>query len=87
MCGIAGIFRFDEKPLDSSELDFILQQIAHRGRDDQGLVCVTSQLALGHRRLSIIDLNDSADQPIEIGLIYVLLIMVKFIIIANSMIF
>lgn len=67
MCGIAGMMRFDQQPIHESELQTMLNQIAHRGRDDQGIVAINQQLMLGHRRLSIIDLDKSASQPMSLG--------------------
>ena len=60
MCGIAGIV---EKNRDNSELmSQMLDAIAHRGPDDKS-VYVSGNCTLGHRRLSIIDLN-TGNQPI-----------------------
>ncbi len=60
MCGIAGIFEknTDNKALMSQMLD----AIAHRGPDDKS-VFAADNCTLGHRRLSIIDLN-TGNQPI-----------------------
>ncbi len=69
MCGIAG---FVESPTSSAPLDRDAQQlliqrmcdvIRHRGPDDQG-VFVADGVALGMRRLSIIDLS-TGHQPIH----------------------
>src|SRR5689334_22912585 len=57
MCGIAGIIGFDTKTLP-----LMLDQIRHRGPDGRG-VWETENVALGHLRLSIIDLSTSANQP------------------------
>jgi len=58
MCGIAGFVSRDEHR-DTGEaravLDSMCRVIAHRGPDDQGTL-VKNQVALGMRRLSIIDL-------------------------------
>src|SRR5438552_4407456 len=58
MCGIAGFVSSDEQR-DAREARALLQRmcsvIAHRGPDDQGTL-VRNQVALGMRRLSIIDL-------------------------------
>jgi len=58
MCGIAGIVRFDGKPVDASVLTAMTEQIVHRGPDDRG-VWVDGPVGFGHRRLSIIDLAGS----------------------------
>jgi asparagine synthase (glutamine-hydrolysing) len=60
MCGIAGIF---EKNQDNKELvSRMLDAIRHRGPDDKS-IHVSGDFTLGHRRLSIIDL-DTGNQPI-----------------------
>jgi asparagine synthase (glutamine-hydrolysing) len=60
MCGIAGIVggRYAERGL----IEQMLQALRHRGPDDQG-VLIGRGATLGHRRLSIIDL-ESGRQPI-----------------------
>ena len=65
MCGIAGIFEFDlsARP-DARLLEQMTAAIAHRGPDDCGH-SVLDNVALGHRRLSIIDLSASGHQPMS----------------------
>nr|XP_061807095.1 asparagine synthetase [glutamine-hydrolyzing] 1-like [Nerophis lumbriciformis] len=62
MCGIVGVFHFDaRRPVD---VDLLVRQtdaIAHRGPDDGG-VYAEAGVGLGHRRLSIIDV-DGGQQP------------------------
>lgn len=59
MCGICG---FAGKVDNSREvLKKMMDRIAHRGPDDEGMY-VDNYVAIGHRRLSIIDLNHGA-QP------------------------
>jgi asparagine synthase (glutamine-hydrolysing) len=53
MCGICG--KYSQKGVSQEELSDMLQAIAHRGPDDEG-VYVNGQIGLGNRRLSIIDL-------------------------------
>lgn len=77
MCGIAGIIRFDNKPIDIDEMNAMLSKLAHRGKDHCQVVVGSStsssnsnlsrraNVALGHRRLSIIDLSEAASQPME----------------------
>jgi asparagine synthase (glutamine-hydrolysing) len=56
MCGIAGIFNIAcQEPVVSATLNAMLDTLIHRGPDDEGLY-VSGPVALGHRRLSIIDL-------------------------------
>lgn len=62
MCGLAGIIALDAEGVDPSELEPMLAAIRHRGPDAQGSH-VAGRIALGFRRLRIIDLSPSADQP------------------------
>ena len=64
MCGIAGFF--STEPSDTSIIEIITNSLAHRGPDASG--CYKNNLvALGHRRLSIIDLDARANQPFYSG--------------------
>ncbi len=64
MCGIAGIFsrQAANLPLPPQLIETVTDTIAHRGPDSAGYF-KTSNIALGHRRLSIIDLSTAANQP------------------------
>jgi asparagine synthase (glutamine-hydrolysing) len=63
MCGIAGILKLSLDGLASADvLDRMLESIIHRGPDEDGKL-VDGPLAMGMRRLSIIDLTDG-QQPI-----------------------
>lgn len=62
MCGIAGFVRKDGAPAEHSVIDRMTTAVAHRGPDGSGLL-VEGSLALGHRRLSILDLSDHGRQP------------------------
>lgn len=64
MCGILGhLPAIDEQPFRK-----VLGLLAHRGPDGDGIYTDPKQsISLGHRRLSIIDLSDAADQPFVIG--------------------
>jgi asparagine synthase (glutamine-hydrolysing) len=66
MCGIAGWVTVPESPLAEDTLVSMLQAIAHRGPDDQGICSFRAgsghQVYLGHRRLAIID-PEGARQP------------------------
>src|SRR3990167_4003199 len=59
MCGIAGIISDDSNLYKA--LPKMLALLAHRGPDDEGIEYLNGA-ALGHRRLSIIDL-DGGHQP------------------------
>ena len=60
MCGIAGYIS-DKKPTKKI-IKSMTDRIEHRGPDAEGFY-LDNRCALGHRRLSIIDLN-TGDQPI-----------------------
>jgi asparagine synthase (glutamine-hydrolysing) len=62
MCGICGIVNSDPgRPVEKSILTGMNEAMSHRGPDARG-VYLNGPLGLGHRRLSIIDL-DSGQQP------------------------
>ncbi|MCZ6782093.1 MAG: asparagine synthase (glutamine-hydrolyzing) [Proteobacteria bacterium] len=61
MCGICGLI--DPAGVRDGALDAMLGQLVHRGPDDAG-VHLKGSVGLGHRRLSIIDL-DQGHQPIS----------------------
>ena len=61
MCGIAGILRRDQTAADPAMLRRMTGVLAHRGPDGEGLHS-DGPIALGHRRLAIID-RDSGGQP------------------------
>jgi len=63
MCGIAGFLRLDSNPPDSDLLARMTRAIYHRGPDADGYY-TDGPVALGHRRLSIIDLSGGA-QPMS----------------------
>jgi asparagine synthase (glutamine-hydrolysing) len=74
MCGICGIFEFENLQEFSQELVHRMNEtIVHRGPDDEGIY-VGPGVGLGFRRLSIIDLS-GGHQPIsnEDGRIWVML--------------
>lgn len=62
MCGIFGIIK---KDLSSSLTDFIRKILAHRGPDGFGTFKSDFGVFLAHHRLSIIDLETSANQPMH----------------------
>jgi asparagine synthase (glutamine-hydrolysing) len=78
MCGIAGIIRFDRQPVALETASTMLTDLAHRGRDHSEMVWGSgsasvsdrklsrrAEVVLGHRRLSVIDLSESASQPMS----------------------
>ena len=78
MCGIAGLIAPAGLPEFSRVLRSMSDSISHRGPDDEGFFETTAnngscRIGLGHRRLSIIDL-DTGHQPLanEDGTVYVI---------------
>jgi asparagine synthase (glutamine-hydrolysing) len=72
MCGICGKLNFDlQLPCDQHLLRRMMDIIRHRGPDGSGEY-LSGPVGLGHRRLSIIDLN-TGDQPManEDGTVWV----------------
>ena len=64
MCGIAGIFHHGTpKPVDPQRVERMCDALVHRGPDGSG-VWTDHGIGLGHRRLSIIDLEGSP-QPMH----------------------
>lgn len=61
MCGIAGVYDPDASP-HTSDVDSMVDSLTHRGPDAEGFYA-EGPVALGHSRLSIIDL-ETGDQPI-----------------------
>ena len=64
MCGICGELRLDGGLVNKQTIHKMLKPLARRGPDHQGEYYLKS-IGLGHRRLSIIDLSASANQPIH----------------------
>ena len=64
MCGLAGFVHLDDRehPARSGILSSMLRTIAHRGPDDEG-TWFDERIALGHRRLSILELSPLGHQP------------------------
>ena len=61
MCGIAGILRFDGSSILPDEIEKMTNEMSHRGPDGEGYF-VFQNIAIGHRRLSIIDI-ETGKQP------------------------
>jgi asparagine synthase (glutamine-hydrolysing) len=62
MCGIAGLFQLDGRPVDERLLARMSAVQEHRGPDDHDQF-VDGPIGLAHRRLSIIDLTAAGRQP------------------------
>ncbi len=70
MCGICGEIRSDGIAANADAVTRMTAALASRGPDGSG-VLVRDNVALGHRRLRIIDLTSSAQQPMvdsELGI-------------------
>lgn len=61
MCGIIGFT--NPKQNAESTLEAMMERIRHRGPDAGGKY-LNGEIALGHRRLSIIDISEQGNQPI-----------------------
>ncbi|GGK48041.1 asparagine synthetase B [Planomonospora parontospora subsp. parontospora] len=66
MCGLSGEIRFDGRTADIGAVDRMTGTMHDRGPDGSGLWSL-GPIALGHRRLKIIDLSDKAAQPMVDG--------------------
>jgi asparagine synthase (glutamine-hydrolysing) len=62
MCGICGIINFNQKSVPEIHLRSMMNQIKHRGPDDEGIF-LDGNVGLGFVRLSIIDLSPAGHQP------------------------
>ncbi len=62
MCGIAGLIKFRGQAREN--IHKMNERMLHRGPDDEGIyVSEDGTVALGHRRLSILDLSKNGAQP------------------------
>lgn len=64
MCGIAGIIDKRLAPISKESISRITNKASYRGPDGEGYF-FDNNLALGHRRLSIIDLSPMGQQPMS----------------------
>src|SRR5688572_1986554 len=64
MCGIVGVFNLDGEPFSHNHLKAMTNSLSHRGPDGEGYF-IEEQIALGHRRLSILDLSPKGGQPMS----------------------
>jgi len=66
MCGIAGILSANPGLVSEQRVKNMTDAIAHRGPDGEAWwIAPEGQVALGHRRLAIIDLSELAAQPMH----------------------
>jgi asparagine synthase (glutamine-hydrolysing) len=71
MCGISGIVNKNASAVGPTAIRAINDLIAHRGPDDEGFF-FGAHFALGHRRLSILDLSPDGHQPMHFREKYVI---------------
>lgn len=62
MCGLVGIWHHAGGEADRSAIASMLNPIAHRGPDGMG-IWQQGRVALGHLRLSILDLTEASSEP------------------------
>lgn len=63
MCGLTGILNLKDRAVDENIIRRMSDCLKHRGPDADGFY-VKHEIALGHRRLAIIDLSPEANQPL-----------------------
>lgn len=64
MCGITGIWHLSGNPVEKDKIQRFNDSLEHRGPDGFGTSFhLNGALALGHRRLSILDLSEAGKQP------------------------
>lgn len=63
MCGINGLFNLNGKPVSKEVVEKMNNILAYRGPDAEGIYH-NNNITLGHRRLSIIDLDQNNNQPL-----------------------
>jgi asparagine synthase (glutamine-hydrolysing) len=69
MCGITGFIDFNKLTKEGT-LNSMINVLSHRGPDGTGTHFVENKnyvIGIGHKRLSIIDLRESASQPMSFG--------------------
>ncbi len=66
MCGLAGIAGLEDEATARKSLQAMVGRLRHRGPDDRGeFFAPGNQIALGHTRLSILDLSPAGHQPMH----------------------
>jgi asparagine synthase (glutamine-hydrolysing) len=64
MCGIAGIYNFNNKRAEEKELDSLIGVLRHRGPDNTGIFA-EDNVGLAHCRLAIVGLGQGGNQPLS----------------------
>ena len=62
MCGIVGVLNKNGSPINANQLLGMRDSLIHRGPDAGGIY-INDNIGFGHRRLSILDLSEAANQP------------------------
>lgn len=62
MCGFVGVFHTQGDAVSHSVIEAMNARLVHRGPDGEGIF-LDSNFALGHRRLSVLDLSEAGSQP------------------------
>ncbi len=62
MCGISGVLSNNPQDISREIIKDMNGTLLHRGPDDTGCF-IDKKIAIGHKRLSIIDLSEAAKQP------------------------
>ena len=65
MCGINGIVSRKHSENLEKRIESMNNSLIHRGPDHGGVSIISSNVALGHRRLSILDLDSRSNQPMQ----------------------
>ncbi len=66
MCGIVGALSFEDFIITESYINQMRDTMAHRGPDrGRTWIAADRTVGLGHRRLSIVDLSEAANQPMS----------------------
>lgn len=72
MCGILAAFSV-KKVIDIGKFTVARDTLTHRGPDGAGIeILANGRCALGHRRLSIVDLSEAGHQPMKLGHLWVI---------------
>ena len=64
MCGITGIYNINQNKICESVINQMTDMLAHRGPDGRGIF-IDGNVALGHRRLAILDTSEKGAQPMH----------------------
>jgi asparagine synthase (glutamine-hydrolysing) len=66
VCGITGIWSYNQPDISDSEMDIFTDTLAQCGPDGRGTYHDEGcNFRLGHRRLAILDLSDAGHQPMS----------------------